>query len=94
MLEEIVEIKEVNWRYANDMLDHCYKLLRIEHSAGSAQHPIRECDPKEHPNGLTNAGGFYVRQRVTYVLGRTAEVKSYDPFQKENTVTTVLGVEV
>ncbi len=77
--EDIVEVMEVRWRYAALMLEKGYKLLRIESIARSGQHPNAEVSPGQ--GVLPNAGGYYVHKSIVYVLGRTKDVESFNPFE-------------
>lgn len=63
---DMVEVVEANVAKANDYLRHGYRLMGV--------YPIAIV---EHPKD-TNIQS-YVRKRVIYVLGRTAETEHYAP---------------
>lgn len=78
--DDIVEIVEVRWRYASQMLDHGYKLLRMDSIARSGQHPNPEVS--QGHGVLANAGGYYVHKSIVYIMGRTSDIETFDPFEQ------------
>lgn len=64
--EGIVELQLVSTRRANRYLEGGYRLLSIESVSGSGRHPVGSSG--------SNAGAYFVRRMVRYVVGRTADV--------------------
>jgi len=83
MYKDIIDIQEVYIRAARDLFAHGYQLLHIEGTTKSGQHPgTPEAKSKD-----INAGAYFVRRSLQYVMGRTADVDAYDPFEKREPET-------
>jgi len=76
--DDIVEVVQTGTRAARQFMDHGYFLLHIEGVTKSARHPLA-VEGTLNPQ-VSNAGGYYVRRDVQYVLGRTALTPKYSPF--------------
>ncbi len=66
--EGIVEVQTLTWRRVNRWLGAGYRLLSVDAVTTSGQHP-------QDPPG-SNAGGYFVRRSLRFVVGRTADVEA------------------
>jgi len=65
-MSDAVEVREVTRRDVNGYLERGYELLCIQ---GTSQ-------AVKYPEG--NQGGYYIRRRLAYVVGRSAEVEPWE----------------
>ncbi len=64
--EGIVEVQGLSPSRVNQWLEAGYRLLAIETVSTSGRHPVESSG--------ANAGQYFVRRSVRYVVGRTADV--------------------
>ncbi len=64
--EGIVEVQGLSPGRVNKWLAGGYQLLAVEVIATSGRHPVESSG--------TNAGAYFVRRALRYVVGRTADV--------------------
>jgi hypothetical protein len=64
--EGIVEVQALSPGKVNKWLAGGYQLLSIEVINNSGRHPVESSGP--------NAGAYFVRRTIRYVVGRTADV--------------------
>ncbi len=72
--EGIVEVQGLSPARVNEWLKGGYQLLSIEVTNSSGRHPVESSGP--------NAGAWFVRRSIRYVVGRTADVPEI-PWQKD-----------